>query len=256
MLDEEREIARATTKEAAEEQTRLQKVKETLTEQQRLLKQTAASQASSLIEHANARIERTIREIKESAADKKITRAARIKLEEYRESLDEVANAGESKSRGVHEGGAANEELRPGDRVVVDGGTAPAEVVSVRGGEVEVNTGSMRMRLRRDRLRKVGGREERRVFISRNPTTDSSIDMPLRLDLRGSRVDEAVWKVTQHVDKAVAAGLHRVEILHGKGTGALRKAIRECLDSRVDVGAVNDAELERGGSGITVAELL
>jgi DNA mismatch repair protein MutS2 len=61
--------------------------------------------------------------------------------------------------------------------------------------------------------------------------------------------------VQQFVDEAIAANLDQVEVLHGKGTGALRQAIQEELAQRPDVAGFGDAEWEAGGTGVTIVEL-
>ena len=77
----------------------------------------------------------------------------------------------------------------------------------------------------------------------------------MNLDVRGKRAADAVDRVQRFVDDAVAGGLHTVEILHGTGTGALRQAIREYLQTRPDVESFGDAEWNRGASGVTTVIL-
>jgi DNA mismatch repair protein MutS2 len=76
-----------------------------------------------------------------------------------------------------------------------------------------------------------------------------------RVDVRGRRVDEALAMVENLVDHAAAAGVPSVEVLHGKGTGALRAAIREALAARNDVAGVEAAQWNQGGEGVTVVRL-
>ena len=75
------------------------------------------------------------------------------------------------------------------------------------------------------------------------------------MDVRGERVDAALAKVERLVDEALAAGLHRVEVLHGKGTGALRLAVLGYLKDRPDVTGFDEADWDEGGSGVTVVDL-
>jgi len=119
--------------------------------------------------------------------------------------------------------------------------------------------GSMHMRVDLDRLTKVGGPREQQVTVSQTQGGGSSDIAALRasnrIDVRGQRVDEALAAVQQFVDEAIAANLDRVEILHGKGTGALRQAIQEELAQRPDVAGFGDAEWDAGGTGVTIVEL-
>ncbi|NMB12932.1 MAG: endonuclease MutS2 [Firmicutes bacterium] len=75
------------------------------------------------------------------------------------------------------------------------------------------------------------------------------------LDLRGMTVEEALGKVDKYLDDALLAGLARCRIIHGKGTGALRSAIRSQLETHPQVKAYRWGEPGEGGDGVTVAEL-
>jgi len=76
------------------------------------------------------------------------------------------------------------------------------------------------------------------------------------LDLRGLMVDEALEKVDKFLDDAVLAGLPQVRIIHGKGTGALRKAITEHLKGDPRVVSHRLGGIGEGGDGVTVAKLV
>ena len=75
------------------------------------------------------------------------------------------------------------------------------------------------------------------------------------LSLRGERVEAALEQLETYLDQALLAGLDSVAIIHGSGTGALRRAVREALASHPRVGGVRAGRREEGGDGTTVAEL-
>jgi DNA mismatch repair protein MutS2 len=75
------------------------------------------------------------------------------------------------------------------------------------------------------------------------------------LDLRGMTGEEALPLVDKFIDDAVLAGLHRIDIIHGKGTGALRKKISDFLTSHPRVRSFRLGEWNEGGTGATVVEL-
>jgi DNA mismatch repair protein MutS2 len=77
----------------------------------------------------------------------------------------------------------------------------------------------------------------------------------MQIDLRGFRVDNALIEVEQFLDKALMSGMQMVQILHGKGTGALMEAIQTYLKSQSFVNKYYFAKPEHGGAGITVVEL-
>jgi DNA mismatch repair protein MutS2 len=93
------------------------------------------------------------------------------------------------------------------------------------------------------------------VEIRASRTAPSALTARTRLDLRGARVEDALAEAERFVDEALAAGAGRVEILHGKGTGALRLALHAQLKARPDVTAFRPAEWDAGGDGVTVVEL-
>ena len=119
--------------------------------------------------------------------------------------------------------------------------------------------GSMHMRVKLNRLTKVAGPQKQQVTIRQVKSAGESgltaLQARQRIDLRGKRVDAALAEVIRLVDDAMATNLPRVEIVHGKGTGALRGAIHEYLEKNPDVARYEDAPWEEGGPGVTYAFL-
>jgi DNA mismatch repair protein MutS2 len=76
-----------------------------------------------------------------------------------------------------------------------------------------------------------------------------------QLDLRGERVEAALERLAEYVDEALLAGLDEAVIVHGAGTGALRRSIREYLADHPRVRGTRSGRREEGGDGTTVAEL-
>ena len=75
------------------------------------------------------------------------------------------------------------------------------------------------------------------------------------LDLRGARVEEALAVLGRYLDDAVLAGLHRVTIIHGLGTGALRDAVRSFAAGHPLVRSIRAGERREGGDGATIVSL-
>jgi DNA mismatch repair protein MutS2 len=76
-----------------------------------------------------------------------------------------------------------------------------------------------------------------------------------RLDLRGQRGDEAIAEVDRFMNRAILAGLSELEIIHGKGTGALQKRVQEFLQDHPHVKSFGFADFDAGGTGVTLVEL-
>lgn len=87
----------------------------------------------------------------------------------------------------------------------------------------------------------------------------SSIDRPAtvsrEIDIRGLNNEEAAYVLDKYIDDAIMAGLESVSIIHGKGTGALRKGVRAYLMAHPRVKSVTIGEINQGGTGVSVAKL-
>jgi DNA mismatch repair protein MutS2 len=149
----------------------------------------------------------------------------------------------------------ADGEIGPGVRVHVRDIPQVGEALSGVGedGRVEVQFGGLRMKVSVDRIDRV----ELPASIDRAmpvlvPTGPS---VPMELDLRGQRADEALERFESYIDGAFRAGLPFVRIIHGKGTGALRHAVREALTGHPLVRRFESAAPNEGGEGVTIALL-
>lgn len=80
-------------------------------------------------------------------------------------------------------------------------------------------------------------------------------DVNSELHLRRLTVDEALIRLDRYLNDAFIAGLPTVRVIHGKGTGTLRQAVREELKTHPLVNSFRPAELEEGGNGATIVEL-
>ena len=82
-----------------------------------------------------------------------------------------------------------------------------------------------------------------------------SRSVPMSLDLRGARVDEALTALERYLEDASLAGLAKVTVIHGMGTGALRDAVRSEAAAHPLVRTVRPGERGEGGDGVTVVEV-
>ncbi|MEX0781336.1 MAG: endonuclease MutS2 [Dehalococcoidia bacterium] len=149
-------------------------------------------------------------------------------------------------------------EVEAGDTVHVRDIPQLGEALSGVGedGRVEVQFGSLRMKVSVDRIDRIDTNPN--VTVRRDATpvdTSPPRHVPVELDLRGRRAEEALEVFEGYVDDAFRAGLPFVRIIHGKGTGALRAAIREALSGHPLVRRYESAPPEQGGEGVTVAVL-
>ena len=123
-------------------------------------------------------------------------------------------------------------------------------------GEAEVLLGSFRVRVPTSQLQPMSKRETDRVLPGRTLNATALHSAPsAQLEVRGWRVEEVLPKLDQYIDQAYLAGLPYVRIVHGKGTGALRQAVREYLRNHPLVESYQSASAQEGGEGVTVVTL-
>jgi DNA mismatch repair protein MutS2 len=142
-----------------------------------------------------------------------------------------------------------------GDLVDIRGLNLQGQVASVQEqmGEAEVNVGKVRLRVELSRLSRVEQEREPdagQVQIELGPSLSTT-----ELDLRGLRVDEALFRLEEFLDKALRDGLSSIRVIHGRGTGALRQAVREHLSRHPVARSFVPEAPEHGGNGATLVEL-
>ena len=149
--------------------------------------------------------------------------------------------------------------IRAGDLVEIPGTGRQAEVLSVQGDTLECRAGALRMKVRADEVRLV--EDDERAAMQPKKTGTGGIHVfsraaaPRELDIRGMESLEAESVVENYIDSAVVAHLESVTIIHGKGTGALRKAVHALLKRNKHVKSFRLGAFGEGEAGVTVVEL-
>lgn len=144
---------------------------------------------------------------------------------------------------------AGAKRLGPGDRVVMDRGAAEGEVLEVRGSGAVVAFGSMRVHVELHRLSPARAKRVRKTRAA----SDYGKDARASVDLRGLRVSEALSSVQRMIDQAIAAGRPSVDLVHGKGTGALREAIHAYLETAPGVAGYASSPTNAGLTSVKLA---
>jgi DNA mismatch repair protein MutS2 len=159
---------------------------------------------------------------------------------------------------------------RAGDTVGLPGGTRGLLVsLPDRQGRVRVRSGSATLVLASDRVtapdpasRPPGAnepsrtqRKSPRTQRSRTPDDGLLAGGTLHCDLRGLRVEEAIERIASALDRALSDDRAAVEFVHGVGSGALRRVVREALAASPYVSAVRTGDPDRGGEGVTLADM-
>ena len=147
---------------------------------------------------------------------------------------------------------------REGDTVELVSMGTRADVLSVnRDGTLRLQAGILTITARQDEVRVVEGETKKKVERQVNTARARlhAAGAPAQVDLRGMTVDEALAALDLYLDNAMMARLETVTIIHGKGTGAVRKAVREHLKRSRYVKSFRPGRYGEGEDGVTVAEL-
>ena len=121
---------------------------------------------------------------------------------------------------------------------------------------MQIQTGIVKIKVHVTQLRAVDEQKELTDTIqSARVTGVKTGSVKLELDIRGHNIEEAMVKVDKYIDEAVIAGLHEVSIIHGKGTGALRKGIQDFLNTHAHVGSFRIGKYGEGETGVTMVTL-
>ncbi|WP_274225306.1 endonuclease MutS2 [Bacteroides fragilis] len=283
-----RQTIRQREKHMEETIARYQAEMEELQKSRKEIIRQAKEEAERLLQESNARIENTIRTIKEAQAEKEKTRLVRQELADFRESIDNLTSKEqedkiarkmeklkekqnrkkEKKQNGTKEQPAVQQTpkatpITEGCPVRIKGQSSVGEVLEINGKNAVVAFGSIKTTVKTERLERsnaVPPKQEsaKSSFVS-NQTQDSMYEKKLNfkqdIDVRGMRGDEALQAVTYFVDDAILVGMSRVRILHGTGTGILRTLIRQYLQTIPGVRHFADEHIQLGGAGITVVDL-
>lgn len=250
---------------------------------------TAKKQAEQLLQESNARIENTIRTIKEKQAEKEQTRLARQELNDFKGALEQLEKEEkeaaivrkmeklrerqnrkkEKKGKETASNGNPPVPQRPkeqpvtvGSYVRLKGQSAIGQVTEINGKNATVIFGMLKSSVKVERLERCEAPKDSApkavTFVSKQ-TQDEVYEKKLSfkqdIDVRGMRGDEALQAVTYFIDDAILLGVSRVRILHGTGNGILRTLIRDYLAGVPGVADYHDEHVQFGGAGITVVDL-
>ena len=226
---------------------------------------------SKVVEKAQAEARAIIQEARD-ASDLALSELKELKK---RQDLDwQQVNDGRAEARrllneaGRSIGGGAQEPEAPpptrparaGDTVELVSMGTRASVLSVnKDGTLQLQAGILKITAKQDEVRVVEGetqsQKEARRIVQRAQHTLRAAAAPSEIDLRGMMTDEAIAVLDRFLDTAMMGKLESVTIIHGKGTGAVRKAVREHLKRSRYIKSFRPGRYGEGEDGVTVAEL-
>ncbi len=241
----ERLRARLEERLAAIEEERARIIARTLEEVERELAETRKALEEAKREAERQRLQRAARRLEEARARAEVAKRAVERRAPPKRTRARQAQAGPPPS-----------QIQAGDLVWIRGMERFGEALGApEHDEVEIRLGPLRSRIRLDQVERVqrphvkGGL---RVEVVAPPPPAA---VPPEIEVRGQTIEEALPLVERHLDDAFRAGLATTRVVHGKGTGTLRREIRHLLERHPLVRAFESAEPFEGGEGVTVVHL-
>ncbi len=216
--------------------------------------QKAFMEAEAIIRDSNRLVEHTIKEIKETDADKEKTRKVRQKLEQKQRALHkEIIKQRPERKKDT----AKTTSLKAGDWVTLEDHALPGFITKIKGENVVVRINEVNISTSKEKL--IPAEEPDNMLLPKNKTHsnvmhsihEKAANFKLRIDVRGKTAEEALNILKKYLDNAILLSMGEVSVIHGKGDGILRKVIREYLSSEEGIKHFDDEHIERGGSGIT-----
>jgi DNA mismatch repair protein MutS2 len=212
---------------------------------------------------AHRQIAQVVRDLQRGGTAQRAAKARERLLDLEARAADAEAKAGVTKEGTSALAPVEWNRIRPGDPVLVqDAGTATLVALPDRRGRVAVRLGSARVVLPMERVGAAPAQEtapaepaQTHVRMPAPPAGEEPGAGPSRCDLRGLRVDEALDRLVEALDRAASAGRVHLVVIHGIGTGVLRRAVREHLADSPYVKRFLPGAPEEGGEGVTTVDL-
>ena len=257
--DERNEVARLKAELASAHADAKKRFAQTEAEHNKIIER-AQLDAKRIIDRANSlsssmlnEIEELVKQANKSKNINEIARAARAAVKSGNKKLEKSdIDVGEVKYE-------LPRPLKVGDTVLVTDANRNGEVVSLqdKSGNITVRVGALTMKIAQSSVRLVEQPEKKAASTARrNVTSRVERSVTRELDLRGLMSDEAVIELDRFIDESLLSGIQTLTVIHGKGTGALRKAVHARLKQLKAVKSYRLGLFGEGEDGVTIVELM
>lgn len=259
-IDAEREEAAKYREDARKLQERLQTKEAELAEKKETILAKAKEEASALLEEAKAAADSAIRQYTKwmNNPHKADAKAMEQSREQLRARLKEYNRMSETQSADLKSDHKA-EDFKMGDTVHVISMNTTGTITGTADskGNLKVQMGILNASLPASDLviLKAPKEQQRQTAIHNGRGMEKALNIRPDINVLGMTVEEATMLIDRYLDDAMLAHLHKVTIIHGKGTGALRKGIHEYLKKQSFVKSFRLGEYGEGEAGVTVVEL-
>lgn len=221
------------------------KVKELSQKKQEIL-QKSREEAAAIVENANKLIENKIQEIQDQKKP-----VGEIKKEFIKEKEQIIDNAKVSNKPSA----SKDQNIKIGDNVIIDNGESIGQVLEIDGKNYLIDFNGIKVKTKLKNLTKTDSKPKEKLKSETKLDNDFKMGTLTRLDMRGMRAEEALTLLDKTISDCLSNNSPEITVVHGKGTGALRIAIREFLSNHHLVKTFREGELVEGGSGVTIVEI-
>lgn len=220
-------------------------------EAKRILENAKRAAASLMME-----LDRLKREQSNEKNASEMARKAKAALKQHLNTIDDMTYE-RNDFDGDDDDYVLPRPLKTGDNVFVKTLGTEAEVVSLdKNGNAEVKAGVMKMKVKASELRLLTPKKKpKKQSLYRSVKEKSLPSGKSSVDLRGESVEEAIADLDMFIDGVLRSGLNELTIIHGKGTGTLRRAIQQHLKDHPNIKSYRTGVYGEGEEGVTIAEL-
>jgi DNA mismatch repair protein MutS2 len=199
------------------------------------------------LENVNKKIEKVIKDLRESNASKDVIKESKKIIQEIKSDNKELFTEKVEKI-------SDKKEFIVGDFVGINDSSTTGKIIELNKSKSKATilSGSIKMQVNVSDLFES---KEKKVVIDNTFSSYKISDVNYRLDIRGEKPEAAEFQIIKFLDDAYQSSLEHVEILHGKGTGVLKKTVWDILKHHEKVKGFNFAAIEFGGEGITIVEI-
>jgi DNA mismatch repair protein MutS2 len=229
-------------------QTKIQELEREIKER----KHQALKETEDLLDHTRKETERLVADIRQRQAPKKTVRQLHKKVRESKERVRDVRKGLEPKRQNVDPS-----VFQAGDTVRIISLNKTGEVEELIGNaKARVRVGNVTTVVELRNLERLGSKENKAARDTKfTPSSDTETSFSPEIHLRGMTVEEAREALDRFLDQAVVSGVTQVYVVHGKGTGKLRRSLSEYLKAHPEVASIRMGDWNEGGAGVTIAKL-
>ena len=254
IAEKERIIAEKTRQETIQLRDEAEKLRNEIEEKKRTNIRRAKDDAKRILENARNEAESVLADLKRMRKESSSPNAEAIALRKrLNDGIDKLSEELSQKSESLHN---APKTVRVGENVEIVHLKTSGTVLTTPNnkGEVEIQAGIIKMKVHLSQLRILKPKKQKKTTVMAK-TGVMARNVPLEIDVRGQAIDEAIPDIDRYLDEAMLAGLHEVNIIHGKGTGVLRTGVQRHLKTHMNVKSYRLGVYGEGEDGVTVVTL-